>query len=120
MTKVAILPEPSVGGATKYRAVAGAHQTVGETAGAALDALTAKLPPDEAGTLVVVQNHKPDQFFSEKQQRRLHELMSRWREARASGRPLARAEQDELNDLVDTEVRASGERAAAALADLGK
>lgn len=58
MTKVAILPERSAKGVTMYRAVAGAHQAVANTAGAALDALTAQLSPDESGTLVVVQHHE--------------------------------------------------------------
>ena len=120
MTQVAILPEPSVGGPTMYRAVAGAHQTVAETAGAALYALAAQLPADQTGTLVVVQNHRPDQFFNAQQQQRLDELMRQWRAARAAGKSLAPSEQDELRTLVDAEVKASGERAAAALAGLGK
>jgi len=120
MTKVAILPETSVDGDTTYRAVAGAHQAVAKTAGAALDALTAKLPPEESGTLVVVQNHKPDRFFTAQQQKRLEELMRRWRTARDTGKTLSSSEHAELNALVDAEVQASGERAAAALADLEK
>jgi len=120
MTKVAILPEPSVKGDTMYRAVAGARQAVAKTAGAALDVLTAQLPPDESGTLVVVQNHRPDKFFTAQQQRRLEELMNHWRAVRDAGNSLSASEQAELNALVDAEVRASGERAAAALADLEK
>ena len=100
-----------------YRAVAGAHQAVAKTVGGALDALTAQLPPEESGTLVVVQNHRADQFFTAQQQQRLEELMGRWRTARASGKSLSPSEQSELNALVDAEARASGERAAAALAD---
>src|SRR5882724_2207691 len=119
MTKVAILPEPSKG-ETMYRAVAGTRHAVAKTAGAALDALTAKLPPEESGTLVVVQNHKADQFFTAQQQERLEQLMCRWRTARDTGQSLSSSEQAELNALVDAEVQASGERAAAALADLEK
>jgi hypothetical protein len=104
-----------------YRAVAGAHQAVAKTAGAALDALTAQLPREETGTLVVVQNHRPDRFFTAQQQQRLEELMRRWRGARdAGGEPLSKSEQIELEALVNAEVEASGQRAAAALADLGK
>src|SRR5438034_5372070 len=120
MTKIAILPEPSVGGSTVYRAVAGARQAVAKTVGGALDALTAQLPPEESGTLVVVQNHRPDQFFNAQQQRQLEELMERWRAARDAGKLLPPSEQAELDALVDAEVQASGERAAAALADLEK
>lgn len=110
MTKVAILPEPSTTGGIVYRAVAGARQAVAKTAGAALDALTSQLPPEESGTLVVVQNHRADQFFTVEQQRRLQELMERWRIARDSGKSLSETEQAELNALVDAEVQASGER----------
>ncbi|MEY2430227.1 MAG: hypothetical protein QOJ40_3112 [Verrucomicrobiota bacterium] len=120
MTKVAILPEPSLTGDTMYRAVAGARQAVAKTVGAALDALTAQLSPEESGTLVVVQNHRPDQFFTIQQQGRLEDLMDRWRAARDAGKSLSPPEQAELNSLVDSEVQASGKRAAAALADLEK
>jgi hypothetical protein len=120
MTKVAILPEPSVEGSTVYRAVAGARQAVAKTVGGALDALAAQLPPEESGTLVVVQNHRPDQFFTAQQQQRLEELMGRWRVARDAGKSLSLSEEAELNALVDAEVQASGERAAAALAGLEK
>src|SRR5713226_8038922 len=118
MTKVAILPEPAVKGDTMYRAVAGTRQDVARTAGSALDALAAQLPPEESGTLVVVQNHRPDQFFTAEQQRRLEELMQLWRAARDAGKSLSSSEQAELKALVEAEVQASGERAAAVLADL--
>ncbi len=120
MTKVAILPESSSQDGTVYRAVAGKRQSVAKTAGAALDALTAQLPADESGTLVIVQSHKPDEFFTGQQQRRLGELMDRWRAARNESRPLPQAEQQELDALVEAEARAAGERAAAILADLGR
>lgn len=103
-----------------YRAVGGARQAVARTAGAALDALTAQLPVEETGTLVVIQNHKPDQFFSAQQQQRLKELMDRWRSARDSGTPLSAADQTELSELVDAEAEASGKRAAAVLGGLGE
>ena|SRR5438270_661949 len=120
MTKVAILPEPSARGDIVYRAVAGARQAVAKTVGAALDALTAQLSPEESGTLVVVQNHRPDQFFTAEQLRRLEELMQRWRAARDAGQSLSSSDQAELNALVDAEVQAAGQRTAAALADLEK
>ncbi len=120
MTKVAILPEPSTQDGVIYRAVAGAHQSVAKTAGAALDALAAQLPADDSGTLVIVQNHLADRFFTAQQQRRLGELMDRWRAARDADLSLSSAEQEELDALVEAEARASGERAAAILADLGR
>ena len=118
--KVAIVPEPLTGGEVRYRAIAGEHQVVARTAGAALDALAAELPDDEGGTLVIVQRHRPDQFFNLQQQRRLAELMARWREARDGGGSLSPEDQAELEALVDVEVRASAERTSAILHDLGQ
>ncbi len=120
MTTVAILSEPSLQGGTMYRAVAGARQSIAKTVGAALDALTAQLPVDQTGTLVILQDQGPDAFFSADQQRRLSELMERWRAARNAGTALPAQEQAELNSLVDAEVQAAGKRAAAAMATLGK
>lgn len=118
MTRVTILPEPVVGGGVSYRAVAGDRQSVGKTAGEALDALTTQLPDDEAGTLVVIQIQRPDQFFSAEQQRRLAELMERWRAARDQGQALPAQEQSELDALVADELRAATERAAALFQEL--
>jgi len=118
--KVAIVPEPITEGEARFRAIAGEHQAVARTAGAALDALAAELPADEGGTLVIVQSHRPDQFFTLQQQRRLAELMARWREARNGVGSLSPEEQAELEALADLEVRASAERTSAILRDLGK
>jgi hypothetical protein len=120
MTKVAILPEVSEQGEKVYRAVANGHQSLAKTAGAALDALTAQLPAEEAGTLVVVQSQHPDEFFSAQQQERLRELIARWRAARDAGASLATGEQAELEALVDAEVEAAGRRAAALNKALGR
>jgi hypothetical protein len=82
MTNVAILPIPTSQGHLSYCAVAGERHAQGETAGEALDALTALLSADEASTLIIVQNQRPDQFFTAVQQQRLDRLMARWRSAR--------------------------------------
>ena len=118
MTKVAILPEPTDRGATTYRAIAGVRQSVGKTAGEALDALTAALPESESGTLVIVQHCRPDGFFTAQQQERLKHLMAGWRAARDASTSLPPAEQAELDALIETEVRAASERAAAMLREL--
>ena len=118
MVTVAILPVPSATGEITYRAAAGDKQSQGNTAGQALDALTSQLAEDEAGTLVIVQNHRPDRFFDAAHQARLAELMARWRAARHVGAALSAAEQAELEALVDDEVGASARRAAALLHDL--
>ena len=117
MTRIAILPETTDTGDVAFRAIAGGRQGVGKTAGEALDAVTALLPPDEVGTLIIVQQHRPDPFFTAEQQARLKELMTRWRAARDAGRSLTPDEQAELESLVDTEVRAAAERAAALIRD---
>jgi hypothetical protein len=118
MTKVAILPEPTETGAVTYRAIAGARQSVGKSAGEALDALSGTLPPEESGTLVIVQHFRPDRFFTAQQQERLKALMTRWHAARDGGASLAAAEQAELDALIEIEVRAATERAAAMLREV--
>ena len=118
MTTVAILPEPTDSGQIAYRAIAGERQSLGKTAGEALDALTASLPNEEAGTLVIVQHQQPDQFFTAQQQARLEEMMTRWRMARDTGTVFPAAEQSELDALVDAELRGAAERTAALLKEL--
>ena len=120
MTKVAILPEPAADGSVSFRAVAGDRQSVGRTAGEALDALTAQLPESDAGTLIVVQSLRPDRFFTAAQQQRLAELMQRWRAARDEGQPFTAEEQAELDALVEAELQAAGARAAALLQEVGR
>lgn len=112
MATITILPERTGPLGITYRAVAGKAQSIGKSAGEALDALTAQLDEAEAGTLIVVQHLRPDRFFTAAQQR-LAELMSRWRAARDAGPPWSAEEQAELDGLVESELRASGERAAA-------
>ena len=118
MTKVAILPESTEPGRITYRAIAGRQQSVGKTAGEALDALTSTLSDEASATMVIVQHQRPDEFFNAQQQARLKELMLRWRAARDGGSSLAPGEQSELDALVEAETRAAGERAAALLKEL--
>lgn len=113
MTKVAMLAGTSNGGLPSYRAAAGDKQSVGRTAGEALDALVSQLPTDQAGTIVIVQDLRPDRFFTAAQRERLSELMDRWRAARDAGASLDPAEQAELDALVEAELHGSAERAAA-------
>jgi hypothetical protein len=95
-----------------YRAVGGHAQAAGRTAGEAVDALAARLPEDEDGTLIIVRDLRPDRFFPAEPRRRLAELMDRWRAARDAGSGLPPGEQAELERLAEDEVRAAGERAA--------
>jgi len=120
MTKIAILSIPTTTGDIAYHAMAGDKQSHGKTVGEALDALAAQLPEDEAGTLVIVQNLRPDRFFDANQQRRLAELMTRWRAAREAGASLPMAEQAELDTLIEEEICASAKRTVALLHELAR
>lgn len=101
--------------AVVFHAVAGDKQSRGATAGQALDALTAQLSGTAAAqdTLVIVQRGQPEDFFNDAQRRRLEELVGRWRMARARGEALPPGEAEELESLVEAELRAAGRRASA-------
>ena len=118
MTTVAILPVRTASGDISYQAVAGEKRSKGKTAGEALDAMTAQLTEDESSTLAIVQNGRPDHFFSVTQQQRLKALMERWRLARDTNDQLSQDEQAELEALIDAELQASSDRAAALLDEL--
>jgi hypothetical protein len=120
MTRVAILPMPTERGILSYHAVSGDKHSQGSTVGEALDALTPQLSVDEAGTLIIVQSHRPDRFFNAVQQQRLSELMARWRAARDKGETLPLGEQSELETLVEAELRAAAGRATALGDELGR
>lgn len=113
MTTVAILPISDDSGRKLYRAIAGDKYSVGETAGQALDALIAHLSETEFNTLLLIQNFRPDPFFSAEQQKRLSELMSLWRLARDQGQELSPKQQAELDTLVEAELKAATARTAA-------
>jgi hypothetical protein len=118
MTAITILPEKLGADETTYRALAGKKESVGRSAGEALDALTAQLSDEEAGMVVVIQNLRPDRFFTVAQHERLEELMSRWRTARDCEGSLAEDEQAELQSLVDAEMDAARRRAEETLREI--
>jgi hypothetical protein len=120
MTRVTIVPLPTAAGTFAYQAVAGTKRSTGATAGEALDKLTALLPEEETSTLVILQSFRADRYFDVAKQRRLEELMSRWRSLRDVGGSLASSEQHELDALIDEEVMASAKRTAALLQELGQ
>ena len=109
MVTITILPESD-----RYRALSGDKESTGRTAGEALDALTSQLTEDEGGTLVIVQTHKPDQFFGARQQERLAELM-RLRDAGS----LSAEDGRELEGLIEAELRGARERAESLLGGHG-
>lgn len=112
MTTVSILPIVDTSGEKSYRAIAGDKHSVGKTAGQALDALTTQLDETEFSTLLVIQNFRPDSFFSAEQQEQLSELMKLWRLARDQGQELPPEQQAELDALVEAELRAATARTA--------
>ncbi|MGC8638489.1 MAG: hypothetical protein ACP5XB_01275 [Isosphaeraceae bacterium] len=119
MTKVGLIQETVAEGEPAFRAVTIGKQGAGRTAGEAIDALTSQLEDDEIDTLIVVRNLGPDQFFTAAQRQRLEHLMQSWRSARDAGTAFPAAEQAELEALIDAEVRAATERAAAIARELG-
>ncbi len=119
MTTVAILPTSNAAGERIYRAIAGDKQSIGKTAGEALDALTLQLDESNLAPLLLFQSFTPDWFFSADQQKRLAELMQLWREARDRDQPLPPEQQAELNQLVDAELKAATARSLALLQQTG-
>jgi hypothetical protein len=109
MKTIAILPERGEG---TFSAVAGDRVATGRTAGEALDALTSQLSAEEGAVPVILQQFRPDRFFTASQRERLSSLMTRWRAARDAGVALPPSEQAELEKLVDEELQATGDRAA--------
>lgn len=118
MTVISIIPENQSAGETVWHAIAGNKESAGKTAGQALDALTSQLDWETTGALVIVRQMRPDRFFSSEQQKRLTDLMSRWRTARDGCSQLPASEQSELASLVEAEVKGAGERAAEELGDM--
>lgn len=109
MATITILPETD----NSYRARAGDNESTGRTAGEALDALTSQLEDEKSGTLVIVQNHKADQFFNAAQQERLTQLM----QLRKDGN-LSPEEESELESLVEAELNDAQRRAETLLNEL--
>lgn len=115
MTPVAILPISDAQGERSYRAITGDKQSVGKTAGQALDALTAQLDQGEFTGLLLLQSFQPDLFFTTAQQERLSELMNLWRAARDQEQGFPTELQSELDQLVEAELRAATARTASLL-----
>lgn len=118
MTTVSIVPEPLSVTVPGFRAISGRYQSIGNTPGEALDALTSQLSDRESGTLLVIQHMRPDRFFNAEQRNRLTQLMTDWREARDRVTPYPAEKQAELEQLIDAELEASTRRAVALLDEL--
>lgn len=115
---ITILPEGVGKDGVTYRAISGARQSEGKTAGETLDALALQLNEEEASTLVIVQALRPDRLFTAHQQERLGELMTRWRSARDGNDTLPAEDEAELEKLIETELKAATSRALAASNEL--
>lgn len=113
MTHITILPMLNDQGGPVYCAASKGKQSQGATAGQALDALTDQLAETEKGTLVIMQDWRPDQFFNGEQQHRLAELMARLRSCREEGKSLPVEDATELDALIDAELRGAAARSAA-------
>lgn len=109
MTATTIHLEPTfTEESVSYWAVSGETQAIGVTPGEALDNLMRRLPNGLMGPLIVLPRNQPDMFFTAEQQERLRVLMELKRQG-----TLTEAESNELSDLIDTELLASGKRAEA-------
>jgi hypothetical protein len=117
MTKVTIVADNPGSPDTKFRASALNREAVGATVGTALDGLATQLN-DSAGTLIIVQNLRPDQFFTADQQRRLEHLFEKWRSARDCGQSLPPNELAELEGLVNSELNGATNRVDAMAQEL--
>jgi hypothetical protein len=101
MPAVAVLSEE-----TTFRAVAGGRSSIGRTPGEALDRLLATLGSDTPLSLYIITKDKGDSFFSEVQYLRLRTLLDR----RNANEALSESEQNELEGLVEAELRAAMQR----------
>lgn len=108
---ITIISETTATNETLWRAATDGKEAIGKTAGEALDGLTTGIDKSRNGMFIVYEQWQPDEFFTIAQQKRLSELMARWRTARDAGRTLATEEQKELEKLVEVELEASAKRA---------
>lgn len=119
INKITISAEDPESPNSSFRAIWRDRESVGKTAGAALDALTGQMKPSDSAALVFIQNLRPDAFFTEVQQLRLQELLTRQNAMKASGAAMSADEQRELEDLVFAELDGSAGRAAAMADEMG-
>lgn len=110
MTTITILPESNSPEKQSFLAISGTLSSTGKTAGEALDALSVQLDDETGDTLVILHRGCPDEFFSAEQRSRLDDLMGKWRERRDVGKLLSAEAISELEELVESELKASERR----------
>jgi predicted exporter len=118
MTKVTITPENPGDLNGSFRAAARGRESMGPTAGAALDALGEQLNEEERNTLIIVQSMRPDEYFPAHQRQRLTELLAKRRAAMDAGGQMDSLESAELESLIDAELEGATRRAAAMVGEL--
>ncbi|MEM7134606.1 MAG: hypothetical protein AAF702_50550 [Chloroflexota bacterium] len=118
MTKVIILPVKPLEVNPGYFAISDSAQSFGDTPGQALDALTDQLGDSDTNLLIVVQNQRPDKFFTAEQQERLALLMAQWRVARDQGKLFDKTDHTVLEALVEAELLASAARTQSMIDEL--
>ncbi len=118
MTTVLVLPNNQNG--KSFRAISGEKESFGETVGEALDAMTEELELKNSNAVVFVQDFRPDEFFTEAQQKRMAELMQKWRTARDKGGDWSPEEQTELEKLIEAELEGSARRTEKLANQLGR
>jgi len=110
MTTIEIVSEVSAE-QTIYRAICGVQQATGATPGQALDMLERDLATQGMGengeTVIIVQRFRFDNFFTAPHQSSLRELMDQFHQANAVGEAFPQAQKEELEKLVDSELKAA-------------
>lgn len=124
MPAVEICPNLAESSAHQFLARCGEHRAVGDTAGQALDALNAMIPPIPTANgstwIVIEQPYQPDAHFTEPQIRRLQDLQSESRRAEARGESLSEELRNELLALIDDELASSARRLASRFSSDGR
>lgn len=110
MTTIYIVPEVT-NEQTVYRAICGSIQTTGFTPGQALDS-TLQTLTEQGDTVVILQRFCPDDLFTGEQQKQLVKQMEQFHKAVDTGKTLSPQQQQELENLVETELEAALTRSA--------
>jgi len=118
MPTISVIPENNPAGEIIWRAVSAEKEAVGKTVGEAIDAITPLIESEESSSLIVVQRMRPDKFFTAEQQKRLSDLMAKWRAARDAGNKLLSEDQAELEALIDAQLEGSVQRTKALFEEL--
>ena len=118
MKTVVVLPNNQ--NSNHFRAISDQKESFGKTIGEALDSMTEELELKNRNAVVLLQDFAPDEFFTETQEKRMAELMQKWRVARDEGGMFPKEEQTELEKLIEAELEGSARRIEKIANQLGK